>query len=100
MSNIPILYEENRCTLASGTSESAAIVSGVLSLMLACRPFESAYSMRESLMANAVKLESMEKYAKSGNVLDIYSAVKNYCTTEQDSTQTFSIDAQGNIVGA
>lgn len=97
---IPLIYDKNSCILGSGTSESAAIVTGVLSLMMACRPFESAYSLKEALLADALKLNKMNAYVRDGNVLNIYHTVKNYCVTSPNQSIIFSveIEADGNNI--
>ena len=77
---IPILVaHENHAVIGQGTSEATAIVTATLALMNACKPNVSAKELREALLRNSHKYDSLANAVKDGRVLDIYNIVENFC---------------------
>jgi hypothetical protein len=76
---IPVLKPPGEAKISSGTSDSAAIVSGTVALLSSCNPFADADNIRQALLSNSDTYDHLKDKVKDGRVLNIYEIVKNYC---------------------
>lgn len=77
-------YPGDRADLSTGTSYAAPIVSGTIALLLKCNPFAKASQIRDTIIENADKYESLKNYAKDGRVLNITASVIAFCTKKSE----------------
>ncbi|EJZ7014689.1 S8/S53 family peptidase [Salmonella enterica] len=77
--NIPVLAPDGTIRKGNGTSESAAIVSGVLAAMASCNPQASAQELKSVLLDTADKFESLADKITEGRVLNAGKAITKFC---------------------
>ena len=104
--NIPILLPDNTARFAGGTSESTAIVTGAIALLIGCRPYSTAQEIRNVLLNNTDKFFDLELMVTDGRVLNINKAVNDFCIYKpsitmkenvQDSLQCSTPNESENI---
>jgi subtilisin family serine protease len=94
---IPILSEvEGYARLGGGTSESAAIVTATISLVVKCKPLSSAEEIRKIILSTANNNQNLEYAVDQGRVLNILSAVKKACFMTDDELKTISVESDGS----
>ena len=76
---IPIITPENYGSVASGTSESTAIVTSLAVLLASCNPSATAQEIKEAILENADTYDHLKGKVRGGNVLNIKNAVTNFC---------------------
>lgn len=76
---IPIL-DSQKVTLANGTSDATAIVTGAAVLLASCKPWATANEIRETILHHADKHpKALGNQVDQGRVLNIYRAASNFC---------------------
>lgn len=86
--NIPSLYNNSFHESMTGTSSSAAIVSGAIALICQCRKYnDSISSLKNLLLSNSYKNPSLKDYVKDGAVLNVFEAVKAACERDNNTSE-------------
>lgn len=80
--SISVLMPSANATIANGTSEATAIVTGAAALIASCNPSATADDIRKAILDNADRFQHLSEKVKEGRVLNIYQAVEKYCQTQ------------------
>ncbi len=88
--NVPFLAPSGKIMTANGTSEAAAIVSGVVAAMNACTPATSPRQIKEILLRTADRHEHLKTMITEGRVLNAGKALEAICTPVTTSSSGHS----------
>ncbi|HEA6377607.1 TPA: S8 family serine peptidase [Escherichia coli] len=88
--NINYLRPDNTIGVGSGTSEAAAIVSGVLAAMLSCNPRATAQELKSTLLDTADQYSSLADKVTDGRVLNAGRAIQSFCEKNRINKLRFS----------
>ncbi|KAA0967682.1 S8 family serine peptidase [Pseudomonas sp. ANT_H12B] len=78
--NIPYMTPDGAFASGAGTSEAAAIVSGVLAVMASCSPSSSAQALKSTLLETADRYPVLEDKVAQGRVLNAGKAIDMFCS--------------------
>ncbi len=82
--SIPFLTDDHEVKIANGTSESAAIVSGVIAIMKSCISDASASFIKSTLLETADSYEHLKEYITDGKILNAGKAIEKVCENEKE----------------
>ena len=79
-----LLNKDHEVKIANGTSESAAIVSGVIAIMKSCMPDANASFIKSILLETADSYEHLKEYITDGKILNAGKAIETVCKNEKE----------------
>lgn len=82
--NIAVLTPDGEVKPSNGTSEAAAIVSGVAALLKSCNPGATMKAIKQAILVNADKVASLEDKITEGRVLNVARAYNNFCPKKDE----------------
>jgi subtilase cytotoxin subunit A len=92
---IPSLAPKDFGTIASGTSQATAIVSGLAAILVNCDANANANEILNAILEGADKYENFIHYAKDGKILNMHESVKRFCLNN-DTPQTLKKENASN----
>ncbi len=93
--NIPFLNPEQQIQYGNGTSEAAAIVTGVVAIIKNCRPHSSASEIKNILIEAADEYPHLYEEITNGKVLNAQKAIDKACqeNNQTETAQLFTYEA-------
>jgi hypothetical protein len=86
---IPILLPGGGARLAGGTSEASAIVAATVALLISCRPYATSQEIRNAIMENSNKYDSLNNKVFNGSVLNVQTTVDDFCFDRTEKNEEF-----------
>lgn len=96
--NIPFLNPEQQIQYANGTSEAAAIVTGVVATIKNCRPHSTASEVKKILIEAADEYPHLYEEITNGKVLNAQKAINKACreNIQTEATMLYTYEAMAS----